>query len=228
MRLELREKKGKKYELFLNGERYCRCYSKDLQMFGFSEISNGQEIDISESVLAGVEQAAFIPRAKKRALFLLGKKEYTYREMKTKLLTDGYPATTVTAVLQYLADLRYVDDSSYAERYALYLLSGYSERQIYQKMQQKGFEKDLIKSSLEAARQTYRLEQRGTEGEECEPELDAIRSFLRKKGYHPELADEETKRKCVTALYRKGFSLSDIRTVIGECEDSFCENYNEP
>lgn len=219
MRLELREKNGKKYELFLNGERYCRCYPKDLRMLGFSEISEGQETDISESVLAGLEQTVFLPRAKKRALLLLGKKEYTSREMETKLLTDGYSETTVAAVLQYLAGFRYVDDSSYAERYALYLLPRYSERQIYQKMQLKGFEKDLIKSSLEAARQTYRLEQQGTDEYECEPELDAIRSFLRKKGYRPELADEERKKKYVTALYRKGFSLSDIRIVIGEWEE---------
>ena len=135
--------------------------------------------------------------------------------MEKKLLTDGYPLATVIATLDYLAELRYVEDTSYAERYALYLLPRHSEREAVQKMLQKGFEKELVKDAMAAAKETYRLEH-GREGdEEISPELDAIRTFLRKKGYQTELADEEKKKKMVMALYRKGFSLTDIRTVLG-------------
>lgn len=215
MVLELCEKKGKKYTVCLNGERYCRCYPKDLRELGFEEFSEGQETEVEEAVLAEFERTVFLPRAKKRALLLLGKKEYTKREMEKKLVSDGYPDATVSVTLEYLAELRYVEDASYAERYALYLLPRHSEREAYQKMLQKGFDKEMIKEAMAAAKETYRLEHGEAGDEETSPELDAIRTFLRKKGYRPEFADEEKKKKMVMSLYRKGFSLSDIRTVIG-------------
>lgn len=231
MILELREKSGKKYTLFLNGERYCRCYPGDLRGMGFPEVTIGQEIDVSEEVLAEFERTVFLPRAKRRSLMLLGKKEYTSREMTKKLSSDGYPESVTEAVLSWLSELRYVDDISFAERYAFSLLSRHSEREIVQKMQQKGFEKELTKEALAAAKERYREEHSGWSdslgtdegGEALSPEQEAIRTFLRKKGYRPETVDEERRRKLVMSLYRKGFSLSDIRAVIGafEADDEF-------
>lgn len=227
MILELREKSGKKYSLMLNGERYCRCYPGDLRGFGFSEFTEGFETEVTEEVLAELERTVFLPRAKRRSLMLLGKKEYTRREMEKKLTTDGYPEAVREAVLAWLAELHYVDDLSFAERYAFSLLSRHSEREILQKMQLKGFEKDLIKEALAEAKERYREEHSriGTDGEcsddrsEFSAEQEAIRIFLRKKGYRPEAVDSEKKKKMVTSLYRKGFSLPDIRTVIGEFEE---------
>lgn len=219
MVLELAEKKGRKYAVYLNGELYCRCYPKDLRVLGFDELSEGQETETENAVLGELERTVFLQRAKKRALLLLGKKEYTKREMEKKLVADGYPVGVVGAALEYLSELHYVEDQSYAERYAIYLLPRHSEREIYQKMLQKGFEKELIKEAIEAAKESYRMEHGSTGEEECSPELDAIRTFLRKKGYQPECADTEKKKKIVMSLYRKGFLLSDIRTVIGEWDE---------
>ena len=229
MLLEVREKTGRKYTLFRDGERYCRCYPGDLRGLGFSELSEGQETGISEASLIDFEKSTFLPRAKRRALMLLGKKEYTEREMKKKLTTDGYPLRVTETVLDWLGSLRYVDDTSYAERYAFSLLSRQSEWEIVQKMQQKGFEKELIKEALMSAKERYKEEHSGlTEStEHCEseegffPEQEAIRTFLRKKGYHPESTDDEKRKKLMMSLYRKGFSMSDIRTVLGTCEDEY-------
>lgn len=222
MVLEVREKVGKKYTLFLNGERYCQCYLKDLRKLGFTEALKGQETELSEEALAEAERTLFLLRAKKRALLLLGKKEYTRHEMEKKLVSDGYPEAVVSAVLKYLSELRYVEDVSYAERYALYLLPRCSERELFQKMQQKGFDKELIKDALEAAKESYRLEHEGEEDFSGSPQQAAIRTFLRKKGYCPEAVCEEKKQKVVAALYRKGFTLSDIKCVIGEfdCQET--------
>ncbi len=230
MRLEVREKSGRKYAVFLDGERYCRCYPGDLRGLGVTGLSEGCEAEVSEETVAEFERTVFLPRAKRRSLMLLGKKEYTAREMTKKLSADGYPETVTEAVLSWLSDLHYVDDFSFAERYAFSLLSRHSEREILQKMQQKGFEKDLIKEALSAAKERYREEHIGLgidsdtdRGEEpVSPEQEAIRSFLRKKGYCSETTDEEKKKKLVMSLHRKGFSVSDIRSVIGEfdMEDS--------
>ena len=226
MVLEVREKSGRKYTLFLNGERYCRCYPGDLRGLGFSEFTEGSETQVSEEALAEFERTVFLSRAKRRSLMLLGKKEYTAREMTKKLSADGYPESVTKTVLSWLSELHYVDDLSFAERYAFSLLSRHSEREILQKMQQKGFEKDLTKVALEAAKERYREEHScGADtlgsvesGETFSPEQEAIRTFLRKKGYRPEAVDAEKKRKLVMSLYRKGFLLSDIRSVLGELE----------
>ena len=226
MILEVREKSGRKYTLFLDGERYCRCYPGDLRGFGLSDFSEGNETEVSEEALSEFERTVFLPRAKRRSLMLLGKKEYTVREMTKKLSGDGYPDSVTAAVLSWLSELHYVDDFSFAERYAFSLLSRHSEREILQKMQIKGFEKDLVKEALAAAKERYREEytgkvdtpDMGEEREVLSPEQEAIRTFLRKKGYRPETADEEKKRKLVMALYRKGFLLADIKAVIGEFE----------
>ncbi len=231
MVLELHEKSGRKYALTVNGEKYCRCYPGDLRGLGFSEVTVGQETEVSEEALTVFERTVFLPRAKKRSLMLLGKKEYTKREMTKKLSGDGYPESVVLEVLDWLAELHYVNDLSYAERYAFSLLSRHSEREIVQKMQQKGFEKGLIKEALTAAKERYREEYAGgdADGEEdgggqaFSPEQEAIRTFLRKKGYHPEAVDAEKKQKLVMSLYRKGFSLSDIRAVLGEIEEAYEE-----
>ena len=81
MVLEVRGKTGRKYTLFLDGEQYCRCYPGDLRTLGFSEFFEGLETEIFEDVLAEFERTVFLPRAKRRSLMLLGKKEYTRREI---------------------------------------------------------------------------------------------------------------------------------------------------
>lgn len=223
MILEIREKSGKKYGLWINGERYGRCYPADLRELGLSELSEGQVLELTDIVLAKFEQSVLLPRAKRHALFLLGKKEYTSGELKKKLMTDGYSDGVIVAVLAYLSELRYVDDFSYAERYAFSLLSRCSERELFRKMLQKGLEKELVKEAVAAAKERYCFEQEGKGDTERSPELEAIRCILRKKGYCLENATEDKKKKMVAALYRKGFSMSDIRRVLGEIEEAYEE-----
>lgn len=226
MILEVKEKSGKKYTLLRDGEPYCKCYPKDLREIGVPFDGEEEPVEVSGDNLFLFERTVLLPRAKKRALLLLGKKEYTSREMEQKLKRDGYPDTVVSEVLDWLKELRYVDDRSYGERYVLHLLPKCSEREIYQKMQQKGFEKEFIKDAYTTALESYRLEQGMEEDSESSPEQEAIRSFLRKKGYHPDALDGEKKQKMVMSLYRKGFSFSDIRAVMGFFETE-SEMYDE-
>lgn len=223
MVLEIKEKSGKKYGLWIDGERYGRCYPGDLRELGFPEISEGQELTVTDVTFADFEQSVLLPRAKRRSLFLLGKKEYTSGELKKKLFSDGYSERIVAAVLDYLSDLHYVDDFSYGERYAFSLLSRCSERELFQKMLQKGIEKEMVKEALTAAKERYRYEKEGTDSTVVSPELEAIRSFLRKKGYCPDTVTAEKQKKMVASLYRKGFSMSDIRCVMGEIDEDYAD-----
>ncbi len=214
MVLELQEEKGNKATLLLDGAAYCRCYRKDLRSAGIAE---GEEVD--EAVLDRFNREVLLPRAKRRSLFLLNRKRYTAQEMRKKLTADGYPGEVVEETLSYLQELRYIDDVSYAQGYALSLLPRCSERELCQKMLQRGFEKELVAEAIKEAQKEYSLENGGGEAEYELPELSAIRAYLRKKGYQPEQATQEKKKKVIAALYRRGFSLSDIRKVIGETEE---------
>ncbi len=213
MRLELQEGKEKKHIVLLDGEVYCRCYLKDLKSAGIEE---GKEVNAS--MLCRLQQEVLLPRAKRRSLLLLNKKWYTRQEMQKKLKADGYPEQVIAETLSYLEEFRYIEDFSYAREYASSLLPRCSEREAYQKMLQKGFGKETITEAMKAAREEYFFENGGEEKEPEPPELFAIRTYLRKKGYHPEQTNGEKKQKMVMALYRKGFSMSDIRTVIGDFE----------
>lgn len=217
--LEVRElqeqskRKGQKYTVLLDGEVYCRCYLKDLAEAGIK-----QEEEVAEEQLERLNRNVFLPRAKRRSLYLLNKKRYTRKEMISKLKTDGYPDAVVEDTLSYLEKMHYVEDISYAKGYAFYLLQRCSEREAYQKMIQKGFEREIITEAFADAKATYYLEN-GTEEDTESPEIAAIRSILRKKGVSATQMTEEKKRKLVMSLYRKGFLLSDIKHVLGELDE---------
>lgn len=218
MFLELQEteekqgKKAKKHTVLLDGEVYCRCYPKDLKDAGIS-----LDAEVSKKALQRLEMEIFFPRAKRRSLFLLNKKRYTRKEMVQKLHTDGYPASVTEQTLSYLESLHYVEDHSYADGYALSLLTRCSERELIQKMIQKGFEKDLIVEAIQNAKVSYR-EENDMDAAEA-PEVAAIRTYLRKKGISTGMAlEEDKKKKLIQSLYRKGFRFSDIKKVLGEVD----------
>ncbi|MCH5272577.1 MAG: regulatory protein RecX [Lachnospiraceae bacterium] len=214
MLLELQEGNKGRCTVLLDGEVYCRCYRKDLQSVGISE---GEEA--GEAALFRLNQEVLFPRAKRRSLLLLNKKRYTRQEMVKKLKSDGYPEQTVEETLSYLQELHYIDDISYAQGYASFWIPKCSARELYQKMLQKGFERETVSEAIKEAQREYVLE-KGEEEEEGEsPELSAIRDYLRKKGYQSGQVAEEKRKKLAAALYRKGFSFSDIKRVMGEFDE---------
>lgn len=214
MYLELQNQTEKKLTVLLDGEFYCKCYPKDLSVIGLKE--GADEMD--EHQLLCLNQTVLLPRAKKRSLALLGKMQYTCSALQKKLTNDGYPAKVIELTLDYLKGYHYLDDNGFANDYARVLLTKYSEREIMQKMLLKGFDKNQIETAIRVARESYADEENDSD-KEGKPEYLAIRSILSKKGYNAEDADETVKKKMVMALYRKGFSLSDIYAVmnVSEC-----------
>lgn len=214
MYLELRNQTEKKLSVLLDGEFYCKCYAKDLSVIGLKE--GADEMD--EHQLLCLNQTVLLPRAKKRSLALLGKMQYTCSALQKKLVKDGYPAKVIELTLDYLKGYHYLDDINFANDCARSMLTKYSEREIMQKMLLKGFEKSRIEDAIRTARESF-AEEENDSGTENKPEYSAIRNLLAKKGYNAEQADETLKKKMIMALYRKGFSLSDIYAVLNVSED---------
>lgn len=215
MIVELQERKGnaKKRTVLLDGEAFCCCYPKDLKTVG---IIDGEEANAD--TIERLCKEVFLPRAKQRALFLLNKKRYTRQEMVKKLTADGYPVAVVEETLFYLEALHYIEDVSFAQGYAALFISKYSERELYQKMVQKGFEKEVIAEAINEAKEAYSYENGDEEMPAEAPEQVAIRTILRKKGYRKEQMTTKQQKKLALSLYRKGFSFYDIKKVMGELD----------
>ena len=143
-------------------------------------------------------------RCKDKAMWLIGYRDHSRRELIEKLRRD-YSAESAEAAISRLEELGLVDDGRYARRYAADLvnLKHLSDRGVRQKLREKGIDRDLIDEVMD----------------ELALDEDAqIREIIEKK-YGGDLCDEKTRRRAVSALTRMGYSYSDIKSALSEYMD---------
>ena len=143
-------------------------------------------------------------RCKDKAMWLIGYRDHSRRELIEKLRSD-YSAESAEAAVSRLEELGLVDDGRYARRYAADLvnLKHLSDRGVRQKLREKGIDRDLIDEVMD----------------ELSLDEDAqIREIIEKK-YGGDLSDEKTRRRAVSALTRMGYSYSDIKSALAEYID---------
>ncbi len=147
-----------------------------------------------------MDQAAHL--AAKAAMDLLVKRDYAKEELRSRLVRKGFNSELAARGLAYVEKYHYVDD----ERYARHLVDVGSESMSRQKMimklKQRGLKEDLI--DLVVSEADF-------------DEKSKIRKEILKK-YKDEAAlkslDDKAKQKLIASLLRKGFSYSDVRTVL--------------
>ena len=126
----------------------------------------------------------------------------------------------IEQTMDYVKSFHYVDDKRMAESYIRCRIKEKSKKEIEQKLMAKGVAKEIVREAFEVVEAEY--EEYENDGE-C-PEIEAIRKFLRKKGYYSleeqeegleykEFAYEE-KQKLAAALLRKGFQMNYIKKVL--------------
>ncbi|MFR5601446.1 MAG: regulatory protein RecX [Lachnospiraceae bacterium] len=170
------------------------------------KIEEGQEIgrEIYDEI---VDQVLF-KRARDRAVYLLKASDKTELQMRRKLEDGYYPGQVIDRVVEILKQHHYIDDESYGFRYVENHRHSKSRRQLIQDLQQKGLDRELIRTLLE---------------EQPVDEADQIQRILEKKGYDPESdMDWKTRQKVFASLARKGFSYDAIDGVLrhfGEREE---------
>lgn len=164
--------------------------------------------DIDDDRLLQLIKLSDAKRAKEKALWLISYRDHSEGELRQKLSKD-YGEEAVDAAIAKLMDLGFINDESFAQRYAESLSSKHlSERQIQQKLRLKGIDKELSSQAVENL---------------CLEEKEEIRALINKK-YIRKLSDEADLRRTVAALQRRGFSYTDIRSVIREFTEF--EEYN--
>jgi len=135
-------------------------------------------------------------KAKKKAFRLLSVRARSERELRSKLKEKGFDEAVIGAVIDKLREMKYLDDSSFAEQWARNLgvnrLLG--DRRIKLSLKEKGIPPPLIEQAIASLRNEV-------------SETDAIGKLIKKKlkSQRLETMDAAEKGKLARGLMGKGF-----------------------
>lgn len=181
--------------IFIDGEYALKL---DTETVIAERLKIGEEID--DERLHELIKASDTKRAKEKALWLISYRDHSEGELRQKLLRD-FGEEAADKAIERLCELGLINDEGFARKYAESLSHKHmSQRQIEQKLRQKGLDKELTSETLE----DLNLD-----------EKEEIRALINKK-YLRKLSDEGDLRRTIAALQRRGFGYSDIRSVIEE------------
>lgn len=184
-----------RYKVYIEDRPAFVLYRGELNRLGIRE---GEEI--TEGNLREIQEEILPLRAKKRAMNLLQKREYTTAALREKLRDGEYPEACVEEAVAYVESYGYVDDLRYARDFIVYNLDRKSRMRIEQDLMRKGIQKDTVRAVFEE------LEEEGTRQDEA----SMIRTLLDKKKYDAKNADAQEKQRMYAFLYRKGFHADAI------------------
>ena len=171
---------------------------------GRLSIEEGRELSAAET--ERIFSEILLPRAVKRLLFLLGRKDYTERQLLEKLAGSGYPADVADRAIRTVKDYGYTGDADYVRRYLSCYGGRKSRGSMRMQLAQRGISRTLIDEAF--------AEWEADEASECADELELIRELLERRHYDPETADAGEKRRQYAYLARRGFKSSDISAVL--------------
>lgn len=188
-----------RYKVYIEERPAFVLYRGELNRLGIRE---GEEI--TEETLREIREEILPLRAKKRAMNLLQKREYTSATLREKLRDGEYPEDCIEEAVAYVASYGYVDDLRYARDFIVYNLDRKSRMRIEQDLMRKGICKDMVRAVFEE------LEEEGTRQDEA----SMVRSLLEKKKYDARTADGQEKQRMYAFLYRKGFHADVINKAL--------------
>lgn len=173
--------------------------SVDRQTFDESPYRVG--MDITPEQLETLLTTSQYNRARERALYLLGLRDYACHELQQKLLTEATPEIA-SSVVERLAEVGLLDDAAYARRLARHLteFKQYPRRRVEQELRRKGLAQDHVRDAVDSL-----------DGEDF-----ALALALLEKKYYNKLNDPKGRQQATAALARRGFSYGAIRRAMEE------------
>lgn len=197
---EARRQRRSLYQVVLDDRREI---SVDVRTFDESAYRVGGSI--TEEQLEALQRQSMYNRARERALYLLGIRDYACRELEQKLHSEATP-DIAAAVVERLREVGLLDDERYAERMAR-SLSEYKQmprRRVMQELQRRGVARDTAAAAAEEI--------------ECEDFEQAL-AILRKR-YYNKMTDRDARQRVVAALARRGFSYEAVRQAMQAFDDA--------
>ena len=174
-------------------------YKGELRLYHLEE---GKKLP--ENAYREITEQLLPKRAKIRAMNLLKARPYTVRQLTDKLRQGGYPEEIVECAISYVASFGYLDDRRYAMDYIESCQESKTRNQIQNALLQKGITKQIIEECFEEA----------YSNDNGDLEKMQILSWMKKKNFQPSDATYEEKQKFCAFLYRKGFQIDTIRSVL--------------
>ncbi len=131
-----------------------------------------------------------MPRAKKRALGILVKRDRTEQQLRDQLKKNQYDEMSVEEALDFVRAHHYVDDEQYARDYLRSKKGRKSYKQIRMELTKKGISRDVLDALYE-----------GTESQSLEDLLPLAEKYVRRFSE----IDREARNKTYLHFARKGY-----------------------
>ena len=197
---EIKPKNKSKYIISIDEKVAFVLYKGDLNRY---HLNPGEEVDLKE--YEEIMTEVLPKRALDRSYKLLMSRDYTVKQLKDKLIGDGYPMQIIDDTVEKLKSEKYLDDERFAENYIFWKSKTKSRKRMIMDLKQRGIEFDASSNVYDEL-----LEKNDIDNEET-----IILAFLAKKGFLPESATYEEKQKMTQTLLRKGFSFDSIHNILG-------------
>lgn len=199
---EIRPVTKQKYQIEVEGHSPFVLYKGEVFRYHIEK-----DREISPEIYREIIEEVLTKRAKLRALHLLEQGDRTKKDLEEKLLKNGYPPEAAEAALAYVESFHYIDDKRYALSYIQNQSGRKGRARIQMELRRKGVPQEYIDQAFQ----------------EMEEETDTeavIRELVQKKRRGQGPMDEKEKQKLYGFLLRRGFSTSDILSVLrGFSED---------
>jgi regulatory protein len=144
--------------------------------------------------------------AKQKAYRLLSLRPHSEKELEKKLREKGFPAVVIKETLEKLHDLKYLNDTSFANQWARNLVVNklWGNKKIIASLREKGVAAELINLSIEKAREEL-------------SEEDTIEILIKKKAARKKLTafDVKEKQRIFQSLMGRGFPPGLILNKLG-------------
>lgn len=199
---EIRPVTKQKYQIEVEGHSPFVLYKGEVFRYHIEK-----DREISPEIYREIIEEVLTKRAKLRALHLLEQGDRTKKDLEEKLLKNGYPPEAAEAALAYVESFHYIDDKRYALSYIQNQSGRKGRARIQMELRRKGVPQEYIDQAFQ----------------EMEEETDTeavIRELVQKKRRGQGPMDEKEKQRLYGFLLRRGFSTSDILSVLrGFSED---------
>ena len=174
-------------------------YKGELRLY---HVKEGEEL--SEEDFRAITEELLPRRAKRRAMNLLTKRDYTTAQLRKKLAEGFYPQESIDQAISYVESFHYTDDLRYATDYITYHEQSKSRQRILQDLTAKGISAEI----LEKAWNQWE-EQGGLQDESA-----MVKKLLEKKQYDPMQTDYKERQRIYGWLMRKGFPTDVIQKAL--------------
>ncbi|MGN0173620.1 MAG: regulatory protein RecX [Acutalibacteraceae bacterium] len=155
----------------------------------------GQALD--EADVESLRYDSSVTRATSKAMWLLGRREYSEKEMILRLKKDGFDEDAVVEAVERLVEAGVIDDERFAYNFAYNLKENrkLGKRAVITELLLKGVDREIAEAVAD---------------EFCNDEVESAAEIIRIK-YPAFNEDEKINRRMFAALQRKGYSYSVIK-----------------